>query len=169
MNYSTIREIDTANCIGVGVSLFVSGCRNKCEGCFQKETWNFKYGNKYGEKQKKEIADFINRDYIDSFSVLGGDPFEPENLKDVADTIKMVRDKRKDIKIYIWSGYLYENLVTDDYIRDNILRYCDYLIDGKFENDKKDLSLTLRGSSNQRIIDLRSGINVTEEFEGNKR
>ena len=164
MYYSTIREVDTANCIGVAVSLFVSGCRNHCEGCFQPETWNFKYGSEFTDDKLDEIISFVKRDYIDSFSILGGDPFEPENIEEVSRIIKAVKEARPDIKIYIWSGYLYENLVKNSFIKKNILDLCDFLIDGKFDLSKKDLSLKLRGSSNQRILDARTGKNITERF-----
>ena len=164
MYYSTIREIDTANCVGVAVSIFVSGCRNHCEGCFQPETWNFKYGSEFTNDKLDEIISFVNRDYIDSFSILGGDPFESENIEEVSRIIKAVKEARPDIKIYIWSGYLYENLIKNSFIKENILDLCDYLIDGKFDLSKKDLSLKLRGSSNQRILDARTGENITERF-----
>ena len=165
MYYSTIREIDTANCIGVGVSIFVSGCRNHCKGCFQPETWDFKYGNEFNDDKLKEILDFVNRDYIDSFSILGGDPFEPENINEVANIIKNVREEKPNIKIYLWTGYNYDDLRNNKFINESILNLSDYIIDGKFDTDKKDLSLKLRGSSNQRIIDLKTGVDITSEME----
>ena len=164
MYYSTIREIDTANCIGVAVSIFVSGCRNHCEGCFQPETWNFKYGKKFTDEKLKEIIDLVSRDYIDCFSVLGGDPFEPENVETVAKILASVRGKKPDIKIYVWTGYNYEDLLKNNFIKQNVFTNIDYLIDGKFEKDKKDLSLSLRGSSNQRIINLRTGEDITNQI-----
>ena len=159
MNYATVREIDTANTIGCAVSLFVSGCRNHCEGCFNPETWNFGYGKKFTDTKLDELIELINRDYIDSFSMLGGDPFEPENIKEVLRVSKRIREEKPSLTMYIWSGYLFEDLMQDE-VSKEVLSYYDYLIDGKFELNKKDLSLKLRGSSNQRIIDLKKGIEV---------
>ena len=154
MNYASIREIDTDNCIGIGVSIFVSGCRNHCKGCFNQETWDFNFGNKFTDKEMKKILELVRPKYIDSFSVLGGDPFEEENQTGVLSIIQEVKTLRPDIKLYIWSGYLYENLLKQPIARE-ILSICDYLIDGRFEMCNRNLSLRLRGSTNQRVIDLK--------------
>lgn len=154
MYYSDINEIDTTNGFGVGVSIFVSGCRNHCKGCFQPETWNFKFGQEFTDEKKKLVLDLVSRPYIDFFSVLGGDPFEPENIPVVLDLVNNVKSVNSNLKIFIWSGYLYEDLMSNESTK-ALLDVCDYLIDGRFELDKRDLHLKLRGSSNQRIVSLK--------------
>ena len=165
MYYSDINEIDTTNGIGVGVSIFVSGCRNHCKGCFQPETWNFKFGQEFTAEKEKLVLDLVSRPYIDFFSVLGGDPFEPENVPVVLDLINNVKSVNSNLKIFIWSGYLYEDLMSNESTK-ALLDVCDYLIDGRFELDKRDLHLKLRGSSNQRIVSLKeSSLNNIIELE----
>lgn len=154
MYYSEIVDLDTTNCIGIGVSIFVSGCTHHCEGCFNKETWNFKNGTEFTNETLQHLKELVSREYISCFSVLGGEPFEKQNKDTVLEIIKGVKEV-KDLKVFIWSGYTYEVLVEDK-VSKEILDLCDYLIDGEFELDKRDLNLLLRGSSNQRIIDLKA-------------
>lgn len=154
MYYSGINDIDSINGIGVGVSLFVSGCRHRCKGCFNPETWNFTNGNIFTDQTLKDIISLIDRPYIDYFSILGGDPFEPENMPVVLSLLQVIREKFPSLTINIWSGYLYEKLLEIP-IAKQILELCDVLVDGEYEEDKRDLKLVMRGSSNQRIIKLR--------------
>ena len=154
MYYSKIDDIDTANCKGVGVSIFVSGCTRHCEGCFNPETWDFHNGEEFTDKTFSYLLSLIQRSYIDCFSVLGGEPFDYRNKDTVLEIIKAVRELKKSrLKIYIWSGDTYEHLKKDE-VSAQILELCDYLIDGAYMKDKQDLNLMLRGSSNQRVIDL---------------
>ena len=154
MYYSKIDDIDTINCKGVGVSLFVSGCTLRCEGCFNKQAWDFKAGEEFDDKTFSKLIALVQRSYIDCFSVLGGEPFEPRNRETVLEIIKEMRNlKKSKLDIYIWSGHTYEELIKED-INKEILSYCDYLIDGRFMKDKQDFNLILRGSTNQRVIDL---------------
>lgn len=164
MFYSEIVELDTTNCIGIGVSLFVSGCTHHCEGCFNKETWNFKNGSEFTKETLQHLKELVGRSYISCFSVLGGEPFEPQNKEVVLETIKEVK-KVKDLKVFIWSGYKYEVLLQDK-VSKEILDLCDYLIDDEFILAKRDLNLLLRGSSNQRVINLKlsSKDNVIEDL-----
>ena len=156
MFYSKIDDIDTANCKGVGVSIFVSGCNRHCEGCFNPETWDFENGEEFTDKTLSHLISLVQRSYIDCFSVLGGEPFEDRNKEQVLEIIKEMRGlKKSKLHIYIWSGNTYENLIKDE-VCSEILSYCDYLIDGAFVKDKQDLNLILRGSSNQRVIDLKA-------------
>lgn len=157
MNYADIKKIDVANGYGIRVSLFVSGCRHKCKGCFNSEAWDFKFGNKYDENVENTIIDYMKKSYIKGLSILGGEPLEPENQPCIAELIKKVKEiPNKDIWLY--TGFRYEELVGElrngylDYILNNI----DILVDGKFELEKKDLTLKFRGSSNQRIIDIKN-------------
>ena len=153
MYYSGINDIDSINGKGIGVSFYVSGCRHHCKGCFNPETWCFTNGTKYTEETLKELIRLIDRPYIDYFSILGGDPFEPENMPTVLDIVETIRIKFPKLHIYIWSGYLYEELLEQP-LACKILSLCDTLIDGEYQEDKRDLKLELRGSSNQRIIKL---------------
>lgn len=167
MYYGTIKKCDTANGPGVRVSLFVSGCRNHCEGCFQPETWDFKYGQEFTEETKKNIIKLLKPDYISGFSLLGGEPFEPENQKILTPLLKEIKTKYPKKTIWCYTGYTLNNNIkmpekieTDN--TDEMLSYIDTLIDGRFEIDLKDISLAYRGSRNQRIIDIQESRNRHE-------
>ncbi len=159
MNYGTIKNCDIANGIGVRITLFVSGCTNHCEGCFQPETWDFNYGKKFDEQTEEYILKLLEPSYINGLTLLGGEPFEPSNQAVLLPFLKRVRKAYPDKTIWAFSGFTYDMLKTDgshprcEYT-DEMLSLCDVLVDGKFEIDKKDISLRFRGSSNQRIIDL---------------
>lgn len=149
MNYGRIIKTDIANGVGVRVSLFVSGCRNHCKGCFNPETWDFHYGNEYTEDINNCILEYLRPDYIDGLSILGGDPMEPENIDVVTKLCSLVK-KQTGKSIWIYSGYFYENI--KDY---PIMNYVDILVDGPFIEGQKDINLKFRGSRNQRIIDVK--------------
>ena len=150
MNYGRINKTDIANGPGVRVSLFVSGCRNRCKGCFQPETWDFKYGQEFTLKTFIEIDNAMDPEHIAGLTILGGDPMEPENLDIVTEICRSIKLWHPCKTIWIYTGYLYENLKDLE-----IMRYIDVLVDGPFIEDKKDISLKFRGSSNQRIIDIK--------------
>ena len=153
-----IRWNDTSNGKGVCVSLFVQGCPHRCEGCFNPETWDFNGGIKPPYDIKGQIVKGISEgDVLRNFNVLGGEPLCEENLEFVDDIITAVRIAYPHIKIYLWTGYLYEDLVQreDKYTKD-ILDKIDILIDGPFKIEERDITLELRGSKNQRIIKLKS-------------
>lgn len=153
MNYSDIKLNDSINGEGVCVSLFVSGCTNYCKGCFNKETWDFNYGKEFTEETMNYILDNINKNgVIRNFSVLGGDPLHEKNLPTVLNILEKVKQTYPLITTYVWSGYLYEDLL--DKYGEGIFKDIDILIDGKFVEELKDLTLKLKGSSNQRIIKL---------------
>lgn len=149
MNYADIKKVDVANGPGVRVSLFVSGCRNRCKGCFNPETWNFDYGRSYATGTLIRILSYLKPDYISGLSILGGDPMEPENVNTITRLCKVSKDKFPNKTIWIYTGYLYENLKDLE-----IMEYIDVLVDGPFIESLKDISLKFRGSSNQRIIDI---------------
>lgn len=149
MNYGRIKKTDIANGPGVRVSLFVSGCRNHCKGCFQPETWDFNYGEEFTLKTFIEIDNALDPDYIDGLTILGGDPFEPENIGIVTAICESIRKVNPLKTIWIYTGYLYEDLKDLE-----IMRYIDVLVDGPFIEELKDISLQFRGSGNQRIIDI---------------
>ena len=148
MNYGRINKTDIANGPGVRVSLFVSGCRNRCKGCFQPETWDFNYGEIYTAYTIDEIIEALSKDYIAGLTILGGDPFERENYPYVYRLCKYIK-RFSEKTIWIYTGYLYEDLKDLA-----IMRYIDVLVDGPFIESLKDISLQFRGSSNQRIIDI---------------
>lgn len=151
MNYGKIKTVDIANGPGVRVSLFVSGCRNRCKGCFNPETWSFDFGEPYTLWTGEEILDALNPRYIAGLSILGGDPFEPENIETVTDLCQMVKKFFPNKTIWIYTGYLYEDLKDLP-----IMEYIDVLVDGPFIEAEKDLRLAFRGSRNQRIIDVQA-------------
>jgi anaerobic ribonucleoside-triphosphate reductase activating protein len=150
MNYGAIKKTDIANGPGVRVSLFVSGCRNRCKGCFNPETWDFNYGELFNMRVIDDILEALAPDHIAGLTVLGGDPMEPENIIGVDALSRAVKEKYPDKTIWIYTGYTYERLknIVD------VMEYIDVLVDGPFIESKKDISLKFRGSSNQRIIDV---------------
>ena len=156
MNYADIKKVDVANGPGVRVSLFVSGCSHRCEGCFNPETWSFDFGTPFGEAEMEKILSFLNKDHIRGLSLLGGEPFEPENQTAVLELVKRVRERLPHKTIWCYSGYLFEELFAGsvgDHSRE-LLELLDVLVDGPFVLAQKDLGLRFRGSSNQRIIDV---------------
>ena len=152
MNYGIIRKVDVANGLGVRVSLFVSGCRNHCKGCFNSETWDFRYGKPFTEETENEIIEALRPSWIQGLSILGGDPFEPENERELIPFLRRVRKELPEKDIWIYSGYTFEELEGRE-----LLRYADVLVDGPFIEDMKDAGLAFRGSRNQRIIRLEGG------------
>lgn len=158
MNYANIKYYDIANGIGVRTSLFVSGCRNCCEDCFNKETWDFKYGKPYTKEVEKEILASLAPPYISGLTVLGGEPLEIENQLAVLELIKKVKESYPNKTVWIFSGFTHEEIMGTSRISSvvarEILQRADVLVDGRFEKDKKDITLKFRGSKNQRIIDL---------------
>ena len=157
MHYGEIKNCDIANGIGVRVSLFVSGCTNHCEGCFQPETWDFNYGNDFTEETENRILEMLAPDYICGLTVLGGEPFEPENQRVLVDFLRKVRRKYPEKSIWCFTGFTLEMLETEG--TEEMLSLIDVLVDGRFDKNKKNISLRFRGSENQRLIDL----NLTRE------
>ena len=153
MNYGGIKKTDIANGLGVRVSLFVSGCRNHCKGCFQPETWDFSYGKPYKLETEEEIIEALRPSWIQGLSILGGEPMESENEQALLPLLKRVRKECPNKDIWIYSGYVYEELRSRE-----LLRYVDVLVDGRYEEKLRDPSLAFRGSSNQRILDVRESL-----------
>ena len=150
MNYAEIKKVDIANGPGVRVSLFVSGCRNHCKGCFNPETWDFDYGRPFTRATEDEIIEALRPSWIQGLSILGGEPTEEENAAVLIPFLKRVRAALPDKDIWLYSGYTYEVLRDKE-----ILTLADVLVDGPFLLEQKDAGLAFRGSRNQRIIDLR--------------
>ena len=166
MNYATIKTRDIANGPGVRVSLFVSGCTHHCKNCFNKETWDFKYGDEFDENAEKKILDTLKDDFITGFTVLGGEPFESENQKDVLQIIKKVRKAFPEKTIWCYTGYLIDDILSgkvgDKSVTDEIFENIDILVDGEFVEDLKNPGLQFRGSSNQRVIDVKKTLSEGE-------
>ncbi len=154
MKINRIKDNDIANGLGISMSVWTQGCPHHCKGCFNKETWNYDDGREFTNDDLNYIIKNINKDNINrNLSILGGEPLCPENLKGVIDLCRVVKEVYPNKKIYLWTGYVYEEFNLD---QKEIIKYIDVMIDGKFEINKRDLSLLLRGSSNQRIIDIKS-------------
>ena len=180
MNYCEIKECDIANGEGVRVSLFVSGCDKHCKGCFNPSTWDPNAGKPFTNETRDLLCTMLNKPYIKGLTLLGGDPFFPGNRSDVSNLLRLLRSDIKEFStgeknIWMYTGYLYEDLVQYDQEERKkfgcqiingevhtgsrpILHYIDVLVDGPFIEEQKDLSLRFRGSSNQRIIDVKKSL-----------
>ena len=160
MNYGNIKECDIADGPGVRVSLFVSGCRHHCKGCFNEETWNFNYGQPYTEETEAEILNSLDSNFIQGFTLLGGEPFEPENQRALVPFLHRVRERYPDKDIWAFSGFVLDKELTVDgahprcEVTDEMLSLIDILVDGRYVDAQRNLSLRFRGAENQRIIDM---------------
>ena len=155
MNYATIKNCDIANGPGVRVSLFVSGCTHRCPGCFNQVAWDFDYGEPFTEKTIQTILNMLRPNYIRGLTLLGGEPFEPQNQPAIVELLRRVKAELPTKSIWAFSGFLYEDIVSGQ-LGDTreYLSYLDVLVDGPFVLAKKNLSLRFRGSENQRLIDV---------------
>lgn len=163
MNYADIKTIDVANGPGIRVSLFVSGCTHHCEGCFNEVTWDFHYGELFGEKEIDSIIEDLAPSHIKGFSLLGGEPFEYTNQQGVLPLLRRIKETYPEKDIWCWTGYLFDKDIVDTMMvkwpeTRELIQYIDILVDGEFELANKDLSLRFRGSSNQRIIDVKKSL-----------
>ena len=161
MNYATIKKTDVANGPGIRVSLFVSGCTHACKGCFNREAWDFKYGQEFTEETEKEILKALAPDYIRGLSVLGGEPMEPQNRVTVLELLRKVKAAYPTKDIWCYTGYDYEKDLLQwereeqTAVVTELLGLIDVLVDGEFVEEKKNLRLAFRGSENQRLIDMK--------------
>lgn len=168
MNYCEIKKNDIANGLGVRTSLFVSGCTHHCKGCFQPETWNFAYGKLFTREVEDDILSSLSPYYISGLTLLGGEPFEPQNQAVLVEFLRRVRAEKPSKNVWAYSGYLFEELTGKVSSRarceytDEMLSLIDVLVDGEFVEEKKDISLRFRGSSNQRVLDLKKSIEQGE-------
>ena len=159
MNVANIKKYDVANGVGVRVSLFVSGCTHRCKGCFNAEAWDFGYGTPYTGETEAEILEALDKSYIAGLSLLGGEPFEPCNQRALLPLVRKVRERFPQKTVWCYTGYLYDTELQPGgrahcEATDELLSLIDILVDGEFVEEKKDLKLRFRGSSNQRILDL---------------
>ena len=158
MNYATIKNCDIANGPGVRISLFVSGCTHHCKGCFNQVAWDFDYGEPFTQQTIRTILDMMKPGYIKGLTLLGGEPFEPENQGPIVELLRQVKKAYPQKSIWAFSGYLYEKITShtlgDWAVTQEFLSYLDVLVDGPFVEEKKNLALRFRGSENQRLIDM---------------
>lgn len=160
MNYATIKKCDVANGPGVRVSLFVSGCSHHCKGCFNREAWDYNYGNAFTDKEENEVMEALKPDYIKGLSLLGGEPLDLKNQEGLLPIVKKAKELYPDKPIWCYTGYLFDKQVIGEMSKNNettneLLKYIDYVVDGQFVEGLKDPKLQFRGSSNQRIIDVK--------------
>lgn len=161
MNYGNIKNFDVANGAGVRVTLFVSGCTNHCEHCFQPQTWDFDYGKPFTRETEDKLLEMLAVPYIRGLTVLGGEPFEPSNQRALLPFLRRVREMYPAKDIWAFSGFTLEELQTDGHrarceATDEMLSLVDVLVDGRYVHALRNLSLKFRGSSNQRLIDMRA-------------
>ena len=161
MYYGAIKKNDIANGEGIRTTLFVSGCRNKCKNCFNPETWSFTYGVPFTDETEEEILSTFRSPFVAGLTVLGGEPMEPENQRDLLPFIREFKQRYPEKTLWVYTGNLYEELTgalgdhfkcTEDTAE--LLSYVDILVDGRYEEEKKSLGIRFRGSTNQRIIDM---------------
>lgn len=167
MNYATVKYYDIANGLGIRTSLFVSGCTHRCKNCFNSEAWDFNYGKPFDNEIQQEIINSLKNPFIDGLSLLGGEPFEPSNQKELLPFLKRVKSEVPSCNIWCYTGYLFdEELLKESRAKTEntleMLKLIDVLVDGKFVEELKNLNLKFKGSSNQRII------NVKKSLEENK-
>ena len=173
MNYADIKKIDVANGEGVRVSVFVSGCNHHCKGCFNQCAWDFNYGKEFSEKEEQQIIEYMNHDYISGLSLLGGEPLEPRNQEGLLPLVKKVKKKFPNKNIWCYTGFDFEKDVVGKMAKNNettreLLKYIDVIVDGKFEEDKRDLKLQFRGSSNQKIVDVKKSLQTGKVIKENQ-
>ena len=161
MNYANIKNYDVANGEGIRVSLFVSGCTHHCPECFNAEAWDFNYGQPYTKEIEDKVIELASNPRIDGLSLLGGEPFEPCNQRELVKLLRRFKQVCPEKDVWCYSGYLYDKELKGESrarceVTDEMLSMIDILVDGRFVAEKKNLRLRFRGSTNQRIIDLRA-------------
>lgn len=179
MNYATIKNCDIANGPGVRVSLFVSGCTHHCKGCFNEVAWDFDYGQPFTQETIDKILEMMKLGYIKGITLLGGEPFEPQNQPTLVELLRQIKAVYPEKTIWAFSGYLFDKDILpgklgDPAVTREFIGYLDVLVDGRFVEEKKNLSLRFRGSSNQRIIHVPSSLEtgeivLWEDWQGEKK
>lgn len=179
IRYSLIRKMDISNGSGIGVSLFVQGCRAHCKNCFNSETWGFSGGKKWTKQTKDEFLKLVAQPFVARVTILGGEPLEPENVYDVLSLIKDIKAKFPDKKIWLYTGLTWEQIFKRTAVKDlnpldffedvqinmarrNIIYRCDVVVDGRYVDELNDISLKWCGSSNQRVIDVQKTLATGE-------
>lgn len=179
MNYASIKDCDIANGPGIRVSLFVSGCTHHCKGCFNKEAWDFDYGEPFTQSTIEQILQMLKPNYIKGITLLGGEPFEPQNQGPIVELLRQIKMQFPEKSIWAFSGYLFDRDILSGKLGDweitkEYLSYLDVLVDGPFVEAKKNLSLRFRGSENQRIIDVPASLSsgqivLWQDWQGERK
>lgn len=159
MYYGEIKNYDIANGLGVRVSLFVSGCTHHCKGCFNPMTWDFSYGKPFTRETIDELLEMLSPDYIDGLSLLGGEPMEPDNQRALLPLVREFKEKFPKKNLWCYTGYLLDDELLKPSrarceVTDELLSMIDVMVDGEFILEQKNISLSFRGSENQRLIDV---------------
>jgi anaerobic ribonucleoside-triphosphate reductase activating protein len=167
MKYCNIKKNDIADGLGVRITLFVSGCTHHCKGCFQPETWDFDYGEDFTPEVEEKILSLLSPDFVDGLTLLGGEPMEPENQRGLLPLLRRVRERFPGKNVWCYTGYTLErDLLSPSRARcavtDEMLSLIDVLVDGEFIQEQKNISLSFRGSENQRIIDMKKTLETGE-------
>lgn len=158
MRYNKIRKMDISNGPGVRVSIFMQGCAFHCKGCFNPETWDFKEGKEFTEETVNRVLELADKEYVEGLSILGGEPMHPTNIEGTTRLAKKFKEKFPEKTVWVWSGFLFDRDLKDK----EVLKYIDVLIDGQYEDEKHDFRLKWRGSSNQRVIDVKESLKQCE-------
>lgn len=163
MHYADIKRVDVANGPGVRVSLFVSGCNHHCQGCFNKEAWDFNYGKEFTEETVNEILEYLKPDYIEGITLLGGEPFEYENQKELLKLVRRIKKEYPNKSIWSFTGFKFDEDIINNMCHKysetaELVSYIDVIVDGKFELENKKLGLKFKGSTNQRTIDVQESL-----------
>lgn len=162
-NYAKINKNDIANGPGIRVSVFFSGCEHYCKGCFNAEAWDFNYGKPFVDETINEIINAMEPNYIKGITILGGEPMHPNNIDSVYKLLKAVKEKYPDKSVWVYTGYTFEELVRmDSNMYTFVLALVDVLVEGRFVEALKDITLRFRGSSNQRLIDMKATLDKAE-------
>ncbi len=166
MRYASMRNLDISNGENIGVSLFVQGCHFHCNNCFNSETWDFEGGYSWTEKSIKDFLNLINRSYIKRVSILGGEPLTSRNIEEIFQLISTIRNLFPTKTIWLYTGFTWEQIMnptnSDDILRKEIVSQCDVVVDGEYIDELRDITLKWRGSSNQRVIDVKKSIEKGE-------
>lgn len=167
MRYASIKKCDVANGTGIRVSLFVSGCHHHCKGCFNTDAWDFNYGNDFTEQTQEKILEALDKDYIQGLSLLGGEPLEYVNQKGLLPLVKKVKQRFPNKTIWCYTGYLFDDEVMGQMYNKwpetkELISNLDIIVDGKYDENLRDLNLKFKGSSNQRIIDVQKTLAKNE-------
>lgn len=165
MNYASIKKMDVANGPGIRMSLFVSGCTHHCKGCFNEEAWDFNYGNPFTQKEIDYIIDYVSDEHIRGLTLLGGEPLEHVNQQGLLPLLRQLRSRCPKKTIWCFTGYDFEKDVISRMMKEypetpELLSYIDVIVDGRFVEELKDLSLRFKGSSNQRTIDVKKSLDA---------
>lgn len=167
MRYASIKKCDVANGTGIRVSIFVSGCHHHCKGCFNTDAWDFNYGNEFTNETQEKILEALDKDYIQGLTLIGGEPLEYVNQKGLLPLVKKVKERFPNKTIWCYTGYLFDKEIMENMYKKwpetkELISSIDVIVDGKFEEDLRDLNLKFKGSSNQRIIDVKKSLENNE-------